>query len=95
MLLRDVVQEWVAELFAPFASFNLPGQIRPFHFKNMSPQLCVPDAFYLLSLPSSGLIHLCKDPFVGKSDVLLGHAEGRLAIGSRCSATDATRGGNH
>ena len=34
---RDVVQERVAELFAPFASFNLPGQIRPFHCKNLPP----------------------------------------------------------
>ena len=39
MLSRDVVQERVAELFAPFASFNLPGQTRPFHCKNLSPQV--------------------------------------------------------
>ena len=39
MLLRDVVQEWATELFAPFASFNLPGQMRPFHCKNLPPQV--------------------------------------------------------
>ena len=39
MLLRDVVQERAAELFAPFASFNLPGQTRPFHCKNLPPQV--------------------------------------------------------
>ena len=39
MLLRDVVQERAAELFAPFASFNLPGQTRPFHYKNLPPQV--------------------------------------------------------
>ena len=37
MLSRDVVQERVAELFAPFASFNLLGQMRPFHCKNLPP----------------------------------------------------------
>ena len=30
MLSRDVVQERAAELFAPLASFNLPGQRNPF-----------------------------------------------------------------
>ena len=39
MLSRDVVQEWAVELFAPFASFNLPGQTRPFHCKNLPPQV--------------------------------------------------------
>ena len=39
MLSRDVVQEWVVELFAPFASFNLPGQTKPFHCKNLPPQV--------------------------------------------------------
>jgi len=32
MLSRDIVQERAAELFAPFASFNLPGQTSPFHY---------------------------------------------------------------
>ena len=39
MLLRDVVQEQATELFTPFASFNLPGQTRPFHCKNLPPQV--------------------------------------------------------
>ena len=39
MLSRDVVQERAAELFAPVASFNLPGQTRPFHCKNLPPQV--------------------------------------------------------
>ena len=38
MLLRDVVQERAIELFAPLASFNLPGQ-KPFHYKNLPPQV--------------------------------------------------------
>ena len=37
MLSRDVVQERAIELFAPFASFNLLGQARPFHCKNLPP----------------------------------------------------------
>ena len=57
--------------------------------------MCVPDAFYLLSLPSSGLIHLCEDPFIGKSSVLLGRAEERLAKRSRFLATAIARGGNY
>ena len=39
MLLRDVVEERAAELFAPFASFNLPGQTKPFHYINLPPQV--------------------------------------------------------
>ena len=39
MLSRDVVQERAAELFAPLASFNLPGQTKPFHCKNLPPQV--------------------------------------------------------
>ena len=39
MLSRDVVQERATELFAPLASFNLPGQTKPFHYKNLPPQV--------------------------------------------------------
>ena len=39
MLSRNVVQEWAIELFAPLASFNLPGQTKPFHCKNLPPQV--------------------------------------------------------
>ena len=37
MLSRDDVQERATELFAPFASFSLPGQTKPFHCKNLPP----------------------------------------------------------
>ena len=39
MLSRDVVQERATEQFAPLASFNLPGQTKPFHCKNLLPQV--------------------------------------------------------
>ena len=39
MLSRDDVQERATELFALFASFNLSGQTRPFHYKNLPPQV--------------------------------------------------------
>ena len=39
MLSRDVAQERAVELFAPFASFNLPGQTRPFRCKNLPPHV--------------------------------------------------------
>ena len=39
MLSRDVVQEQAVELFAPLASFHLPGQTRPFHCQNLPPQV--------------------------------------------------------
>ena len=45
MLSRDVVQERAAELFAPFASFNLPVQTRPFHYKNLPPQVNISIVF--------------------------------------------------
>ena len=37
MLSRDDVQEQATELFAPFASFNMLGQTRPFNCKNPPP----------------------------------------------------------
>ena len=37
MLLRDVVEEQVAELFAPFSSFNMSGYRKPFNCKNLPP----------------------------------------------------------
>ena len=39
MLSRDVVQERATELFAPFALINLLGQTKPFHYKNLPPQV--------------------------------------------------------
>ena len=39
MLSRDVVQERAIELFTPLASFNLPGKTKPFHCKNLPPQV--------------------------------------------------------
>ena len=37
MLSRDDVLERAAELFAPFASFSVLGQTRPFNCKNLPP----------------------------------------------------------
>ena len=39
MLSRDDVQEQATELFAPFASFNMSGMMRPFNCKNPPPQV--------------------------------------------------------
>ena len=39
MLSRDVVEERVAELVAPFASFNMSGYTKPFNCKNLPPQV--------------------------------------------------------
>ena len=82
---EDVVCR-AAELFAPNASFSVPGQMRAFNCMNPPPQVkistVVLDAFYPVPVPSSKLIHLWKDPFVGTAGVLLGHAEERLAEGS-------------
>ena len=39
MLSRDVVQERAVELFTPLASFNLLGQTKPFHCRNLPPQV--------------------------------------------------------
>ena len=39
MLSRDVVEEQAAELFAPFASFNMLGYMKPFNCKNLPPQV--------------------------------------------------------
>ena len=93
MLSRDVVQERATELFAPFASFNVSWMTRPFNCKNPPPQVNIPFVVFLmlflfLRLPSSELMHLWKDPFAGMISVLLRRAEGRLAVGSRCPATD-------
>jgi len=41
-LTRDDVLERAVELFAPLASFNLPGQTRPFNCKNLPPQVNIP-----------------------------------------------------
>ena len=39
MMSRDDVQEWATELFAPFASFSVSGQTRPFNCTNLPPQV--------------------------------------------------------
>ena len=73
-LSRDDVIHRAAELFAPNASFSVPGQTRAFNCMNPPPQvkisIVVPDAFYPVPVPSSELIHLWKDSFVGTSGVL-------------------------
>ena len=37
MLSRVVVEEWAAKLFAPLASFSMPGYTKPFNYKNLPP----------------------------------------------------------
>ena len=44
---------------------------------------------------SSGLIRLWKDPFAGMGDVLLEHAEERLAKGSERQADNLAGGKRH
>ena len=39
MLLRVIVEERAAELFAPFASFSISGYTKPFNRKNLPPQV--------------------------------------------------------
>ena len=80
MLSRDVVQERAIELFAPNNSFAWPKQMRAFNCTNPPPEVIIsifiPDTFNPKALPSNDLIHLCKDPFAGKSGVLLQRAKG-------------------
>ena len=40
-LTREVVLEWVVELFAPFASFSVSGKTRPFNCMDPPPQVKV------------------------------------------------------
>ena len=79
-LTKKNVVEWAAELFAPNTSFTPPKQTRAFNCTNPPPKviisLFIPNTFNPEALPSSELIHLCKDPFLGKSGVLLWCAEG-------------------
>ena len=85
-LTKEAVLRRAAELFAPNMPFSVPGQSKAFNCTNPPPQVkistVVPSAFCPLSVPSSKLIRLQKDPFVGTGGVLLGHAEGRLAESS-------------
>ena len=37
MLSRNVCEEWAAELFVPFSSFNMSGYTKPFNCKNLPP----------------------------------------------------------
>ena len=87
-LTKEAVLRWAAELFAPNMSFSVLGQPRAFNCMNPPPQVKIstvgPSVFLSCVMPSSKLIHLWEDPFVGKDGVLLGHAEERLAKGSGC-----------
>ena len=78
-LSREAVVRRAAKLFAPNAPFSVLEQTRAFNYTNPPPQvkisIVVHDAFYPVSVLSSELIHLWKDPFIGTSGVLLGHAE--------------------
>ena len=83
---REAAVRQAAELFAPNVLFSVPKQRRAFNYTNPPPQvkisIVVRDGFYPVSVPSSELIHMWKDPFTGASCVLLGHAEERLAKGN-------------
>ena len=76
---KDVMGRAV-ELFASNISFVWSKQMRAFNCSYPPPEVIIsifiPDTFNPKALTSSELIHLYKDPFVGKSSVLLGHAEG-------------------
>ena len=84
-LTKEVVLRQAAELFAPNVPFSMPGQPKAFNCMNPSPQVkiwtIVPGVFYPMPAPSSGLIRLWKDPFVGTGSVLLGRAKEKLAKG--------------
>ena len=79
-LTKKNVLERAAELFAPNILFAWPKQTRAFNCTNPPPEaiisIFIPNTFNPEALPSSELIHLCKDPFLGKSGVLLWCAEG-------------------
>ena len=79
-LTKKNVVEQAAELFTPNISFAWPKQTRAFNCTNLPPEVIIsifiPDTFNPEALTSSELIHLCKDPFVGKCGVFLLHPEG-------------------
>jgi len=79
--------------------FSVPGQPKAFNCTNPPPQVkiwtVVPSAFYPMLTLSSGLIRLWKDPFAGMGDVLLEHAEERLAKGSERQADHLAGGKRH
>ena len=78
-LTKEVVLHQATELFTPNVSYIVLGQPKPFNGSNSPPQVkiltVVPGAFYPVAAPSSGLIRLWKDPFVGTSGILLWSAE--------------------
>ena len=80
LLTKKNVIERAVELFAPNISFAWPKQTRAFNCTNSPPEVIIsifiPDTFNPEALPSSELIHLCKDPFAGKSGVFLKCAKG-------------------
>ena len=67
-LSRKDALERATELFAPNASFSWSRQMRAFNCTNPPPQVTISIVFLMLFcihdyLPSSELIHLCKDPY--------------------------------
>ena len=98
-LTKEAVLHWAAKLFTPNVPYSVPGQPKAFNCTNPPPQVkistVVPGAFYPVSVLSSKLIHLWKDPFAGTGDVLLGLAEERLANGSGCQANHLAGGRCH
>ena len=79
-LTKKNVLERAAELFAPNISFASPKQTRAYNCTYPPPEviisICIPKTFNPETSMSCELIYLCKDPFAGKSGVLLWHAEG-------------------
>ena len=79
-LTKKNVQERAVELFAPNISFASPKQTRAYNCTYPPPEVIIsifiPVTFNPEALTSSELIHLCKDPFAGKSDVFLQRLEG-------------------
>ena len=79
-LSKKNVVERATELFTPNILFVWPKQTRAFNCTYPPPEVIIlifiPDTFNPKALPSNDLIHLCKDPFTGKSGVLLQRAEG-------------------
>jgi len=87
-LMKEAVLHQTTELFTPNMPYNVPGQPKAFNCTNPPPQVKIstvaPGAFYPIPAPSSGLIRLWKDPFVGICGILLKHVVERLAKGSGC-----------
>ena len=79
-LTKKNVLERAAELFAPNILFAWPKQTGAYNCTYLPPEVIIlifiADTFNPKALTSSELIHLCKDPFIGKSGVFLRRSKG-------------------